>query len=98
MKFLSGRYFDSDLPKEKRYLLHYFDTELQAAFLRYYFEFGDLDNFTDHTGNLVTKKWLDKLYAKLEILEKARSEAKRDMDLTRLAEIESGKFKHGGEK
>lgn len=95
MMFLSGRYFDADVPKEKRYLLHYFATEIQAAFLRYYFVFGDISNFTDHTGYYVTQKWVYKLRVRLERLEKIRDKAKSNMDLTLLAEIESGNFKEG---
>lgn len=54
--FISGKFLDFDIPKEKRYLLNYFRNELQRAFLRYYMMFGDLWNFTDHTGYYCTKR------------------------------------------
>lgn len=90
---LVGRYFENELPKEKRYLLKYFRSELQSAFLHYYHIFNDYDNFVDHTGMYCQKRWLVVLLEKLKILEKIHKEAKEGMDFTLLAQIEKGKYK-----
>ncbi len=92
--FLLGRQFDFyELPKEKKYLLNYFDTPIQEAFLKYFFVFGDYKNFTDHTGNVVQMRWLKVLHEKLITIEKAHKEARANMDMAGLVDIEKGKLK-----
>ena len=90
---LSRKFETYDLPKEKKYLLTYFDSELQLAFIKYYFVFGEYTNFTDHTGFAVQKKWLDNLYEKLLIIENAHKKAKSEFDMKGVLAIEKGKFK-----
>lgn len=91
---LLARKFETyELPKDKKYLLNYFDNELQEAFLKYFFVFKDYDNFIDHTGIFVQKKWLDSLYKKLLSIEQAHKDAKSNFDMSGLLAIERGKFK-----
>ena len=82
-----------DLPKEKRYLLRYFDTPIQKAFLKYIHVFGDYSNFVDHTGLVCSPRWLEILYNRLRKLQTLHREARANMDMTTLAHIESGNFK-----
>lgn len=93
LSFISREFETIELPKEKKYLLKYFKTVLQVAFLKYVFVFGDYDNFVDHTGFSCRLRWLDSLYDKLKRLEASHKEARANMDMTLLALIESGKFK-----
>lgn len=93
--FLSGKFFDFEIPKDKGYLLKYFTTDIQAAFLRYYFVFGAVKNFTDHTGYYCSRRLLFKMQKHLKRLVKAHDEAKRSlteegMRIVHL--IESGKL------
>lgn len=93
--FLARQFETVELPKEKKYLLRYFDTPLQTAFLKYVHVFGDYDNFVDHTGLACRLFWLQFLYNRLQGLEAAHKEARANMDMTALAHIESGKYKCG---
>ena len=88
-----GKTFESyDLPKDKQYLLKYFDTETQSSFLRYYLVFGDYDHFVDHTGIVVQTRWLKILEKKFLHLEALRASARANMDLKLLSRIESGEY------
>jgi hypothetical protein len=93
LKFISKQFEYFELPKEKKYLLKYFDTVLQETFLKYVFVFGDYKNFTDHTGFYIRPRWQKVLYNKLIRLEAAQKEARKNMDMQLLAKIETGKFK-----
>ena len=91
LKLISFQLEIVELPKEKKYLLKYFDTPIQIAFLKYIHVFGDYKNFTDHTGLSCQFKWLKSLYDKLRKIEKMHKEAKSNMDLETLERIETGK-------
>lgn len=90
--FLSGQFFDCDLPKEKQYLFRYFDTDLERQFLRYYHCFGQYDYFTDHTGMRCQVRWLRILKKRLDLLVRVHAQAKMEMELELLAQIETGKY------
>lgn len=89
--FLSGDF--TYLPKEKKYLTKYFKTKIQRAFLSYFLLFGDYENFVDHTGLYCQMRYLKILHFRLLKIELAHKNAKRDVDLTSLALIESGKLR-----
>lgn len=91
--FLSQEYENFSIPKNKKYLLKYFSTGLQESFLKYILVFGDYENFVEHTGLVCQVRWMKKLKEKFDDLEAAHAQAKKDMDMTKLAEIERGKFK-----
>lgn len=96
LDFIGKKFETVELPKEKRYLLKYFDTELQEAFVKYVHVFGSYDNFTDHTGIPCQPRWLKTLYNKLQRLESLHREAKSSLSedaLKTVALIESGKYK-----
>lgn len=89
-----GRLYETaEIPKEKLYLLRYFDTPTQEAFLRYVLVFDDHKNFSDHTGIIAQKRWLNTLRRRYDRLEAERIRARAEMDLETLAKIESGDFK-----
>lgn len=91
--WIAKAYESFEIPKEKKYLSKYFKTQIQRAFLRYFFAFGNYTNFRDHTGLDCQIRWLKILHEKLEALEKVRNDARKNMDMTTLAKIESGKYK-----
>jgi hypothetical protein len=93
LNFLGIKWEDAEIPKDKKYLLRYFNTPLQESFLKYVFLFGDCINFSDHTGIPCQDRWLKILSARLAAIELAHKEARANMDLTGLAKIESGKYK-----
>ena len=97
LDFISGKFFDHDVPKDKQYLLKYFTTDLQVAFLRYYFVFGHTRNFVDHTGYFCSKMLLSKLGKRFRDLIEAHAIAKADFTeggMEVLAAIEEGKYRH----
>lgn len=93
LDFISGKFFDVELPRDWRYLEKYFQSDVQRQFLKYYYVFGNSKNFVDHTGCHCTVRWLRCLRRKIEILMKEHAEAKNNFDLERLAIIETGKLK-----
>lgn len=97
LDFLSREFENSEIPKDKKYLLKYFRKDIQQSFLKYFFIFGDFENFVDHTGIYCQKRWLSILHQKLIDLEAIHSTAKKNIDLDLLKKIESGKFKFNKE-
>ncbi len=78
-EFLSGEFFYFEIPKSKRYLEKYFKTDLQKAFLKYYFVFGSSVNFTDHTGHYCSRRLQFRMINDLNRLVKAYETAKHSL-------------------
>lgn len=96
MEFISGKFFDLDIPKEKRYLLKYYRNDLQRAFLRYYLVFGEAWNFTDHTGWYCSRRLAFRLANRYRRLVKLHDDAKLELSeagMELVNKIETGKFK-----
>lgn len=96
LDFISGRFFDFDVPKEKRYLLKYFKNGLQRAFLKYFMVFGEHRNFTDHTGHYCHPRFIVEMEERLHRIVGVYDEAKRALSEEGMATvhlIESGKFR-----
>ena len=91
--FLSGEFFDLEIPKELKWLLNYYKTPVQIQFLRYYLVFEDVKFFKDHTGINVNSKYLRRLEVKFHILKDMRNVAKKNFEVERLWEIETGRKK-----
>ena len=92
---ISGRFFEFEIPKEKKYLLKYFTSKLQVAFLRYYMVFGNKKHFKDHTGYSCAERLLDRFENRYKCLTKIYDKAKSSLSedgLKTLSLIESGKF------
>jgi coproporphyrinogen III oxidase len=96
LKFIGGVFFEYVLPKEKNFLFKYFRTDIEKAFLRYYYCFGEYDHFSDHTGHRCQKRWLRLLRQRHDALVEAHAAAKQEADFDLLALIESGKYKLKG--
>jgi hypothetical protein len=98
LEFLSGNFFDMEIPKDKRYLLKYFEGDLQTAFLRYYLVFGNVSNFVDHTGMYCHERTKWKMRTKLLYLTRTYEAAKKSlteegMALVQLIELGKHKLK-----
>lgn len=95
LDFVSGRFFEYEVPKDKAYLLKYFKNDLQRSFLKYYMVFGDWKNFRDHTGHACTDRVLWRFERRYKVLTAAHAEAKGRLDeagMAMVGRIESGKF------
>jgi hypothetical protein len=95
LKLISGEFFDLLLPKEKQYLLKYFETGVQLQFLYYYYTFQSINRFVEHTGHSASKRWLIILRNRYNKLVKIYDAAKENMDFETLSLINSKKFKVG---
>ncbi len=95
LELIAGTFLDYEIPKEKRYLLKYFKTDLQLAFLRYYMVFGEHRNFVDHTGYYATRRMLWMLQARYHALVNAYESAKNSLTeqgMETVLAIENGTF------
>lgn len=91
-KFISN-FFESQLPKNKSWLRHYFKTPTQKAFLNYFIEFENISNFIQHTGFFCSKRYIKKLKYLFLKLEKEIKSAKKNFDTEKIAKIEMGLYK-----
>jgi len=91
--FISGEFFDFEIPKEKKFLFKYFKADLEHSFLKYYFCFGDFENFTDHTGCYCQVRWLRLLKKRLDKLLAQHQNAKAEYNFELLRVIEDGNYK-----
>ena len=91
-KFVSGEFFDFQIPKDKKYLMKYFTTEIQQQFVSYLLMFGGYDNFVDHTGIFCKKRYMQHMFAQFTKIQEAHYKAKKEMNLELLSDIESGNF------
>jgi len=94
--FISGEFFEFEIPKTQQFLLQYFKTDLQVAFLRYYLVFGEWKNFVDHTGYYCKERYLHKCEKRYHVLMDAHKEATSVLDeehMTMLQKLSSGKYK-----
>jgi len=94
--FISGKFFELEIPKKQQFLLQYFKTDLQIAFLRYYLVFGEWKNFVDHTGYHCKDRYLYKCEKKYHQLMDAYREASSVLDeehMAMLQKLSSGKYK-----
>jgi hypothetical protein len=95
LKFISGEFIDHDVPRDKQYLLKYFTTELQVAFLRYALVFEDTKLFKEHTGFYCSDRLKFRLLFRFRKLIKLHNQAKAsytEEGLNTLQLIESGQY------
>lgn len=88
-----GNFEEDKLPPEKQFLKKYFKNKPHRIFLNYYDFFKDKVNFIDHTGIYFCKSLLYNLENKYNKLLEEYNKAKESFDLTKVSQIESGKFK-----
>lgn len=91
--FIGMSFLTDELPKDKKFLLNYFKGKVQETFLRYLVFLGEYENFNDHTGLVCEKKWLKKLFKKYIDLIYIYDIIKKQIDIEKLAKIDSGKIK-----
>jgi hypothetical protein len=95
LAFISGDFFDCDIPKNMRYMIPYFDTEMQFQFLRYYLTFNSSIHFVNHTGYYVSKRWRKILRRRFIRIQEAWEEAQAlalEGDFDMLEKIKKGKL------
>ena len=93
MFFIWGNFEEDNLPPEKQFLKKYFKTKPQRIFLNYYDFFKDKHNFIDHTGIFISKTLIYELENRYNKLCEEYNNSKKNFDLKKVAEIESGKYK-----
>jgi hypothetical protein len=98
LALVSRAWETAELPKERRFLLKYFDTPVQEAWLRYFLVFNDYAHFCDHTGHICQVRWMKILHEKLIFLENLKAKARAEMDLTLLTRLEDGKYNFSKQK
>lgn len=96
LKLLAAEFFDLEIPKDKKYLCHYFKSDLQLAFLRYYLIFENADNFIDHTGYYCSTRFVHKLLKKIKLLTDIHQFLKKNLNeqnMELITQLESGRYK-----
>lgn len=95
LELISGDFFDIEIPKNRVFLLKYFKTPVQIAFLKYYLVFGEIRNFTNHTGYYCYPRVAKRLQSRFRKLVELHEKAKSDMtqeNLELLSFIEEGRY------
>lgn len=95
LALISGDFFDCDIPKDRRYMLPYFDTEVQLQFLRYYLTFNSAMHFINHTGYYMSRRWIKRLRKRFRRIESAWSRAQElalDGNFDMLEKINRGHY------
>jgi len=93
-KFIANEILEYIIPKDKSYLSKYFKSDIQREFLIYFLVFGEISKFAQHTGRVVSFRWLCVMRNKLRKIQRAHDVAKANFDLERLTFIENGKYKY----
>lgn len=78
---------------EFSWMTHYFRKGICQDFLKYFSLFRSTVHFSEHVGRPCSVRWAKRMRSRFIRLEKARIEAKEEMDFEALADIETGKFK-----
>lgn len=84
-----------EVPRNRRFLLKYFDTELRRAFLKYYLSNNDYRNFTSHTGRRCSKSLPHRMARQVDALVAVYDAAKKALTeegMETVSVIESGKY------
>lgn len=93
LKIISGDFLEIDLPKDKKYLLKYFKTDLSKKIAIYYFHFKNIDNFVNHTGYFCEIDYMKKCVNRYKTIEKEHDEALKEFDFEKMEKIQNGTFK-----
>lgn len=93
LHLIGGKFFDHDVPREKKYLLKYFKTPMHVMFVKYYLIFNDSINFVHHTGYYHSDRNLKRLKNKIEHIMNLYENAKKQLteeSMELIANIENG--------
>lgn len=99
--FISGKFFDHEIPRDKQYLLKYFTTDIHVAFLRYVLVFKEIKMFKEHTGLHCSDRLKFRLLSRYKQLIKIHDEAKSSFSeegLNTLQLLESGQYPLTGDE
>ena len=94
--FISAKFFEDNIPKDKKYLKKYFTTKLQKVFLNFFLLDGNLLLFNEQTGFDCTKRFLFLQKRRYKKIVEMRENAKKNLDLALLEKIERGKINTTG--
>ena len=96
LHFISGDFLEMEIPKKQQFLLKYFKTDVQCAFLKYFLLLGNWRNFVDHTGHHCKERYLIKMEKRYHQLMDVHQEASSVLDedhMKMLQKLVSGKYK-----
>lgn len=96
LKFISGNFSEIEIPKNYKFLLKYFTTAIQIAFVKYFWLFRDWSNFVDHTGFYCTQRYLRKqadMFAKLMQIYEENAGRLDEKNMRIIQQLNEGKFK-----
>lgn len=92
MNFISD-FLDRPAPAECAWMEPYFGGPAGRDFLKYFHIFRSSVHFSEHVGRVCCERWMKRMKSRFLRLERARAEARKNMDMELLAEIELGEFK-----
>jgi hypothetical protein len=96
LKFISGKFSEVEIPKSHRFLFKYFTTDIQVAFVKYFWVFRDWSNFVDHTGFFCSERYLrkqaDMFYFLLDVYEKNQGKLYEE-NMIIIQKLNEGKLK-----
>ena len=93
--FISAKFVDYEIPRDKKFLLKYFTTNLQVAFLRYFLMCDSTRLFNDHTGYFCSERLRFRFIARFRKLVDLHKKSKNSMTedgLETLQLLESGQY------
>jgi hypothetical protein len=88
--FVSGAFFETEIPKDKLFLLKYYTTPVQLTWFRYFIAFGDSKCFSAHTGYPMTDRYNRRMRRRYLHLVELEKDARLKMDFDKLWEVTSG--------
>lgn len=92
MNFISD-FMGRPAPQEFAWMSNYFKSGACADFLKYFSIFRSAVHFSEHVGRPCSKRWTMRMKSRFVRLERARAQARENLDFELLAEIETGDFK-----
>lgn len=92
MNFISD-FMGRPAAQEFAWMAHYFRSGACADFLKYFSLFRSTVHFSEHVGRPCSNRWVMRMKSRFVRLERARREAKDNLDFETVADIETGRFK-----
>ncbi len=96
LDFVAGNFVDYDVPKDRRFLLKYFKSDLQIAFVKYYLFFGEYLLFRQHTGHFCSRRilyrFLDRVHALVDAYERAKADLS-EVGMETVLALEKGEYR-----
>lgn len=93
LQLIGGQFLDEPIENSKHWMKKYFKTKIQYQFLKYFYIFGSINQFINHTGFFCTLRYLKKLKKKYFLIEYCHGYFREKGDFENISKLESGKFK-----